>query len=108
MDDESAEIVADSHSEGDARSSKEEDELSSDHHDLIDEYVESRMQDILWRWYNIDFAYRFNFPEGFGTVPDHHFADKIWRVPMAHEEVCRWLLGKADNVGPNQLPAAII
>ena len=108
MDEESAEIVADSQSEDENRPSKEEDEVSLDHRELIDEYDKDRMRDILSRWYNIDFAYRLDFPEEFGTVPAQHSADKIWRVPMAHEEVCRWLLGEEDNVSPNQLPAAII
>jgi hypothetical protein len=47
MDEESAEIFADSQSEVEARLSKEDDELFSDHRDLIDEYDEARMRDIL-------------------------------------------------------------
>lgn len=49
MDEESAEIVADSQSEDENRPSKEEDEVSLDHRELIDEYDKDRMRDILSR-----------------------------------------------------------
>jgi len=107
MEVESADNLADSQHE-EVRCAQEEDGLSSAQRDLIEYYDEARMGNILLRWYRVDFAYRLKFPEEFDKVPAHHSADRIWSMPMTYEEVGRRLLGEDDDVGPNQLPAAII
>ena len=66
------------------------------------------MRSILFRWYCVDFKYKFNFPESFNTVPVLQTANRIWTQPMDYEEVAYRLLGQRDNVGPSLLPEAII
>ena len=82
--------------------------LSSANRELMEEYDEARMKNILMRWYNVDFKHKLNFPETFNEVPAHQSANRIWRTPMDYEEVARRFLGESDNVGPNMLPAEII
>ena len=104
----SSEIVEDSSEEREQPSKDDGPVSSSANRELIDEYDEDRMRDILRRWFSRDFAYRFNFPEAFNLVPAHQSANIIWRRPMDYEEVAYRLLGQRDNVEPNVLPDAII
>jgi hypothetical protein len=106
MASESSEHIEGSHEEL-GQSSNEGGGLSSANRELMEEYDESRMKNILMRWYNVDFKHRLNFPETFNVVPAHQSANRIWRMPMDYEEVARRLLGETDNVGPNVLPAEI-
>jgi hypothetical protein len=95
-------------SEDRGQSSNGEEELSSANRELMEEYDEARMKNILVLWYNVDFKHKLNFPETFNEVPAHQSANRIWRAPMDDEEVARRLLGESDNDGPNVLPAEII
>lgn len=104
---ESSEVVADSTEE---REETQNDGATSSlaNRELVEEYDEERMRDILKRWYHVNFEYKFNFPECFDTVPAHQSANRIWMSPMNYEEVGYRLLGTKDNVEPNVLPEAII
>lgn len=104
---ESSEVVADSTEETEE---PQNDRASSSlaNRELVEEYDEERMREIQKRWYHVDFEYKFNFPEGFDTVPAHQSANRIWMRPMDYEEVGHRLLGTKDNVEPNILPETII
>jgi len=104
----SSEIAEDSSEEREQSSKDDEPVSSSANRELIEEYDEDRMRNILIRWFSRDFNYRLNFPEAFNLVPAHQSANRIWRQPMDYEEVAYRLLGQRDNVEPNVLPAAII
>jgi len=104
---ESAEEVADS-TEGIEEIQSNRASSPSANCELVEEYNEERMRSILFRWYSVDFKYKFSFSDSFNTVPVHQSANRIWTQPMAYEEVAYRLLGQRDNVGPNLLPEAII
>ena len=104
----SSENIEDSFEDREQPSKDDGPVLSSANRELIEEYSEDRMRNILMRWFNCDFKFRFNFPETFNAVPAHQSANRIWRLPMSYEEVSYRLLGQRDNVEPNVLPAAII
>jgi hypothetical protein len=104
---ESSENFEESHEER-SQLSNEDGRLSSANREFIQEYDETRMKNILLRWYNVEFKHRLNFPDTFNAVPAHQSANRIWRLPMDYEEVARRLLRDTDNDGPNVLPAEII
>ena len=104
---ESAEVVADS-TEDNEETQNDRASSASASCEIVEEYDEERMRTILFRWYHVDFKYKFNFPESFDTVPAHQTANRIWTQPMDYEEVAYRLLGQRNNVGPNMLPEAII
>jgi len=104
---ESSENFEESHEER-SQLSNEDGRLSSANREFIQEYDETRMNNILLRWYNVEFKHRLNFPDTFNAVPAHQSANRIWRLPMDYEEVARRLLGEKDNDGPNVLPAEIM
>ena len=104
----SSENIEDSFEDREQPSKDDGPVLSSANRELIEEYSEDRMRDILMQWFICDFKFRFNFPETFNAVPAHQSANRIWRLPMSYEEVSYRLLGQRDNVEPNVLPAAII
>jgi hypothetical protein len=88
--------------------SNEDGRLSSANRELMQEYDETRLKNILLRWYNVGFKHRLNFPETFNAVPAHQSGNRIWRLPMDYEEVARQLLRDTDNDGLNVFPAEII
>jgi hypothetical protein len=90
-------------SEDRGQSSNGEEGLSSANRELMEEYDETHMKNILALWYIVDFKHKLNFPETFNEVPPHQLANRIWRAPMDYEEVARLLLGESDSDGPNVL-----
>ena len=93
MESDPSDHVEDS-ADGSNQASNVEERLPSANRELVEEYDEDRLKSILKLWYNVDFNARLKFPEVFDTVPAHHLADRIWRLPMTYEEVGHRLLGK--------------
>jgi hypothetical protein len=104
---ESADVVAESSEEG-GPSSNVEERSSSVNCEIMEEYDEERMKQIVMRFYNVDFEKRLNFPATFEARPSHFEGNRIWTGPMDYNEVGDRLSGQKANDGIDKLPAEIL